>query len=100
MLMPLTAFDYGVQLKNTLLQSGMPVLGIDVPTAVFDGMSKASAWLTDEDAWKTLLSEFSPQHTSYAHQIRDSVQRRKDDGLKFLILFAVREERAALLTLS
>ncbi|KAI0077507.1 Serine/threonine-protein kinase [Panus rudis PR-1116 ss-1] len=94
------AFEYGIELKNSLLQSGMPILGVDVPITVFEEMSKNTSWITDEDAWKTLVSGFPPQHTPYAHQVRDSVFRRKADGCKFLILFAVREERAALLTLS
>ena len=99
-LMPPTAFDFGVELRNTLLQSGLPVLGVDVPTPVFEGMTKNSNWVTDEDTWKTLLSEFTPQHTSYAHQVRDAVQKRREDGLKFLVLFAVREEKGVLLTLA
>ncbi|CAL1710511.1 unnamed protein product [Somion occarium] len=94
------AFDFGVQLKNTITQSGIPVLGVDVPLTVFEDMCKNTSWVTDEDAWKILVAGFPPQHTPYAHQVREAVLKRKADGLKFIILFAVREERAALLTLS
>jgi len=94
------AFEFGVELKNSMLQSGMPTLGVDVPPAVFEEMGKNANWAADDDAWKTILAGFPTQHVPYAHQIRDAVAKRKADGLKFMILFAVREERASLLTLS
>lgn len=94
------AFEFGVELKNSMLQSGMPTLGVDVPPQVFEEMSKNANWATDDEAWKNIVAGFSTQHVPYAHQIREAVVKRKVDGLKFLILFAVREERASLLTLS
>lgn len=76
------------------------MLAVDVPIMVFEEMTKSSSWITDEDAWKSIIASFPPQHTAYAGQIRDAVTRRKADGHKYLLLFAVREERVFLITLS
>lgn len=92
------AFDAAVQIKNAAI-AGMPTLAVDVPPAVFDDMIKSMNWITDEDAWKTLAATFPSQQGPYANQIRDSVLRRRMDGHRFLLLFAVKEERVALLTL-
>ncbi|KAI0954220.1 hypothetical protein AcV7_007513 [Taiwanofungus camphoratus] len=93
------AFDMGVQIKNAAI-SGLPILAVDVSTSVFDEMTKNSAWITEEDAWKAIVSAFPPQQSGYAYQIRDAAIKRKTDGHKFLLLFAVREERVFLLVLS
>ena len=80
-------------------QSNVPIIAVDVNDSVFDQMTKSTAWITDENVWKTLVACFPTQQSSYAHQIREAVLRRKVDGCKFLILFAVKEERPFLLTL-
>jgi eukaryotic translation initiation factor 2-alpha kinase 4 len=72
---------------------------VDVNDYVFEHMTKCTAWITDENAWKALVACFPTQQSSYAHQIREAVLKRKADGCKFLILFAVKEERPFLLTL-
>lgn len=94
-----SAFEFGVEFKSTIAQSGMPIIGVDVPPVVFDDMSKNASWVTDEDAWKNLATGFPTSHIPYAQQVRESVVRRKMDGVKFVVLFAVREERASLLQL-
>jgi translation initiation factor 2-alpha kinase 4 len=63
-------------------------------------MIKNSAWITEEDAWKTILVAFSNQHSSYAQHIREAAAKRKAEGCHYLLLFSVREERVQLLTLS
>lgn len=93
------AFQTGVQIKSAV-QSGLPTLAIDVPPVAFDCMTRNSAWVTEEDAWKTILAAFSNQHVSYAQQIREAAAKRKAEGCHYLLLFAVREERVQLLTLS
>jgi translation initiation factor 2-alpha kinase 4 len=77
----------------------MPLLGIDVPTPVFDAMTTNTLWMTEEDQWKTILAEFPTQSSAYAHQIREAVIKRKSDGHRFIFLFAVKEDRTQLLTL-
>lgn len=82
-----------------MAQSSVPVVAVDVSDSVFDQMTKSTAWLTDENAWKALVAYFPTSQSSYAHQIREAVLRRKADGCKFLILFAVKEERPFLIIL-
>ncbi|KAK2467467.1 hypothetical protein APHAL10511_000322 [Amanita phalloides] len=91
------AFETGVQLKNSV-QSGLPILAVDVPAAVFDAM-RSGSWTTDEDAWKNVLNHFPSQNTTYAQQVRDAVAKRRAEGHRFMILFAVKEERVQLLML-
>ena len=88
-----------MQIKSTV-QSGLPTLAIDVPPAVFDCITKNSAWINEEDAWKPILAAFSNQQAAYALQIREAVARRKAEGCHYVLLFAVREERVQLLSLS
>ncbi|KAH8096907.1 hypothetical protein BXZ70DRAFT_945142 [Cristinia sonorae] len=94
------AFEFGVNFKATAGQGGVPLIGIDVPPTVFEEMSKNVHWVTDDDVWKALLTLFPTTHVSYAQQIRDAVSKRKLEGVRFLFLFAVREERASLLHFS
>ncbi|KAF5376991.1 hypothetical protein D9615_007308 [Tricholomella constricta] len=92
------AFETGVELKAAF-QSGLPTLAVDVPPAVFDAMTRSSAWITEDEPWKSILSVFPTPH-AYAHQVREAVAKRKAEGHRFLVLFAVREERVQLLNLS
>ncbi|KAF8345771.1 kinase-like domain-containing protein [Amanita rubescens] len=92
------AFETGVQLKNSI-QTGLPILAVDVPSLVFDAMTRSGSWITDEEAWKMVLNTFPAQNTAYAQQIREAAAKRRTEGHRFLILFAVREERIQLLTL-
>jgi eukaryotic translation initiation factor 2-alpha kinase 4 len=77
----------------------MPILAVDVPTSLFDAMTKSAGWITDDDAWRTIISSFAPTHSAYAAQVREAVGKRRSDGHPFLLLFAVREERIHLLSL-
>jgi translation initiation factor 2-alpha kinase 4 len=63
-------------------------------------MTKNSYWITEEDAWKPILASFSNQQAAYAQQVREAAAKRKAEGCHYIILFAVREERVQLLTLS
>ena len=83
------------------MRSGLRTLAIDVPIQTFEAMAKNAAWTREEDhdAWKSVLTSFPPQQTAYANQIRDAIARRRDEGCKFILLFAVRGERVCLLDL-
>jgi translation initiation factor 2-alpha kinase 4 len=72
---------------------------VDVPPIVFDAMTHSGSWITDEEAWKIILNTFPAQNTTYAQQIREAAAKRRAEGHRFLILFAVREEKVQLLTL-
>jgi eukaryotic translation initiation factor 2-alpha kinase 4 len=76
----------------------MPTVAVDVPTTIFDAMCRSSAWITEDDAWKSLVASFPGGH-GYASQIRDLVLKHKDDGHAYILLFAVKEERIQLLAL-
>ena len=78
----------------------MATLAIDLPSNVFEELSKNANWITDEEAWKTILAPLPAQYVAYANQIREAVSRKKADGHKYLLLFAVKDERVSLLTLS
>ena len=93
------AYEKGEQIKLAV-QNGMPILAIDVPTSLFDAMTKTTGWTTDDEAWKTIIGSFAPSHSAYAGQVREAVGKRRADGYPFLLLFAVREERIHLLPLS
>jgi eukaryotic translation initiation factor 2-alpha kinase 4 len=93
-----TAVEFRDALKDSIAQSSMPLVALDVPITVFEEMSKNTNWIGDDTTWRLVLTGFPPQQSAYAHQIRDAVVKKKNDGCKFLILFAVKEERASLLT--
>jgi translation initiation factor 2-alpha kinase 4 len=79
----------------------MPTLAVDVPAPAFEAMAKNAAWTKDDDqeAWKAVLASFPAQQTAYAHQIKDAVAKRREEGCMFIFLFAVRGERVCLLEL-
>lgn len=93
-----SAFDAGARVKSAI-QGGMPMLAVDVPTSVFDAMTRSSSWISDEDQWRSILAEFPTQHSAYANQVREAVVKRKSDGHYFILLFGVKEERIHLLNL-
>ncbi|KAJ6607583.1 kinase-like domain-containing protein [Mycena sp. CBHHK59/15] len=93
------AFETAVEIKSAV-QAGMPTLAVDVLPAVFDSMIRSPAWLTDEEAWKSLATAFPAQQSAYAQQVREAAQKRRTEGHSFILLFAVREERVQLLNLT
>jgi translation initiation factor 2-alpha kinase 4 len=78
----------------------MPILAVDVLPAVFDAMIRSAAWLTDEEIWKAMAATFPVQQWAYAQQVREAVMKRKTEGHRYILLFAVREERVQLLKLT
>ncbi|TFK47428.1 Serine/threonine-protein kinase [Heliocybe sulcata] len=93
------AFDTASELKSSI-QTGLPVIAVDVPSLVFEALVRDASWVTDEDTWKAILAGLPSQHSGYGNQIRDAVARRKAEGRRFVLLFAVREERLQVLDLS
>ena len=88
-----------MRLKSAV-QAGMPIVAIDVPLNVLDMMAKNDQWLTDDESWRTISMGFSTMHSSYASQIREAVGKRKSDGWEFDLLYAVKEDKAVLLSFS
>ncbi|EIN05395.1 Serine/threonine-protein kinase [Punctularia strigosozonata HHB-11173 SS5] len=92
------AFDVATEVK-TSIQNGITTLAVDVPSSVFDIMTRNAAWLTDEDVWRSLLAAFPIPQPGYAQQVRQAALNRKADGQRYLLLVSVRDERVGLLTL-
>jgi len=81
------------------VQSGIPVVAIDTPVNVFDTLCRSPSWVSDDETWKAVASSFPNSSTGYALQIRDAISRRRAEGHRFILLFAVRDERVHLLML-
>ena len=93
-----TAIEFQDALKSTVTQSGIPIIAVDVPSPIFDEMSKNNHWLHDENTLKPSLGSIPAQQLVYINQVRDAVLKKKSDDCKFVVLFSVKEERASLLT--
>lgn len=75
------------------------MIAIDTPANVFDALCRSSSWVTDDEAWKAVVSLFPISSTGYAPQIREAISRRQAEGHRFVLLFAVRDERIHLFAL-
>jgi len=84
---------------HSAVRSGIPVIAIDTPANVFDTLCRSSGWVTDDETWKTVVSSFPLSSTGYAPQIREAISRRQAEGHRFVLLFAVRDERVHLFAL-
>ncbi|KAI0653862.1 Serine/threonine-protein kinase [Cubamyces menziesii] len=91
------AHDHSLAVKNSLHNAR--TIAVDVPTAVFDEMAKNANWLTSEEALRTIAAGLAAQYGNYAYQIRDTILRQKMDGQRYVLLYGIRQERIALLTL-
>ena len=92
------AFEKAVAIKASF-QNGMPVLAVDVTPIQFEAMTRASSWITEEEAWKSLVAMFRQSQMSYALTVREAAIKRKAEGHSYILLFAVREDRAQLLSI-
>ena len=97
-LSPGIAFEMGLQVCSAV-RSGIPVIAIDTPANIFDILCQSSSWVTDDETWKTVASSFPLSSTGYAPQIREAISRRQAEGHRFVLLFAVRDERVHLFAL-
>lgn len=92
------AFETAEEIRKIFLKpNGMPTIAIDVPPVVFDQLVKSSSWLMDEEMWKEICAAFPTQQASYPQQIKEAVLKKKADGFRFILLYAVKEERMQLL---
>ena len=92
------AFEKAVAIK-TSFQNGMPVLAVDVTPAQFEVMTRTSSWIIEEEAWKSLSALFQQSQMNYALTVREAAIKRKAEGHSYILLFAVREDRAQLLSI-
>lgn len=94
-----TAYERNIELK-TAVQNGVPMIVIDVPSTVFDSLVKSSNWIHDDEAWKTIVASMPALQSAYSNQVREAVIKRKSEGHPFVMLYATREERMQLLSLT
>ena len=92
-----TAYDSASMLKSAM--PGLRIVAVEVPTSVFDEMAKNANWLTSEEALRAIAAGLAAQYGNYAYQIRDTILRQKMDGQRYVLLYGIRQERIALLTL-
>ncbi|KIN99309.1 hypothetical protein M404DRAFT_155391 [Pisolithus tinctorius Marx 270] len=93
------AYEKSTELSDAV-QSGISTIVVDVPTTVFDGLVRNSNWIHDDEAWKAIVAAMPSLQSAYSHQVREAVAKRKADGHRFVILYAAREERMQLLSLT
>ncbi|KAG8734893.1 hypothetical protein FRC12_018300 [Ceratobasidium sp. 428] len=89
-------------LQNVIREAssaGIQILAADIPPTAFNAMTSGIAWLSDEDAWKTVLTAFPKDQASHATQVREEFVKKKGQGHKLLLLLSVRDERVFLFTL-
>lgn len=56
-------------------------------------------WLSSDEALRTIATGLPAHYGHYAHQIREAVNKQKGDG-RYVLLYGIRQERLALLTLT
>lgn len=62
-------------------------------------MTSGIAWLSDDDAWKTVLAAFPKEQAAHAAQVREEFLVKKNLGHKLLLLLSVRDDRVFLFNL-
>ncbi|KAL4071177.1 kinase-like domain-containing protein [Scleroderma yunnanense] len=93
------AYERSTELK-TAIQNGVPMIVVDVPSMVFDGLVRSPNWVHDDEAWKAIVASIPGLQSAYPNQVRDAVAKRKSEGHPFVMLYATREERMQLLSLT
>jgi len=95
-----SAYELSSSIKTTFQHNGgtgMPVVAIDVTPSLFDILSRNCAWVTDDEAWRSIAGEFGS--SVYASQVREAVAKKKAEGCTWMLLVGVREERVGILNL-
>lgn len=71
------ASDFATQTQSTL-----PVLGIDLPPLLICQLTLDTAWITDDEAWRSLLNKEGVHagDRRYMDSIREGVQQMRAGG--------------------
>lgn len=77
----------------------MQFIAMDVPPTVLELMTRSPAWITDDDAWKVIAAMFPLGNPAYAQQLRETIAGKKAEGMTWVLLYAVKEDRVQLLSL-
>lgn len=91
------AFAMETDLKATMQANngGLPMIVVDAPSAALAQLTVSPAWLTNEEAWRGILSDFPVLSTTGA-SIREAVLKRRAQGIKFVYLFSIKDDRVFL----
>ncbi|KAF8527423.1 hypothetical protein BU17DRAFT_81573 [Hysterangium stoloniferum] len=91
------AYAFGSSLRQSI-QQGLPIVAVDIPASAFNVMiSDANAgWLTNEDAWRAVLSAMPQIPSARAAAIKEAVMKKKEEGKRHVLLFHLHDERAFL----
>ncbi|KAL8287446.1 hypothetical protein RQP46_003304 [Phenoliferia psychrophenolica] len=74
-----------------------PVFAIDVDGAAFKAMTHSTAWISDDDAYRTVVQSSPPSKRDYLNSIRHTIRKHKTPGTSFW-LFSLRDDCSVLLT--
>ncbi|ELU43948.1 anticodon binding domain-containing protein [Rhizoctonia solani AG-1 IA] len=80
------------ELQNAVRQAcstGIQILAVDAPTSAFNALTAGTSWLSDDDAWKTVLTAFPKEQTAHAANVREEFLAKKAQGHKLLLLLSV-----------
>jgi len=94
----------GTDLKEALLANAIPTIAADIPSAAFAALSADTSWMTNGEAWKSVVGEYPALgHTGGGGggggSLREVVVRKKGEGCRWVLLFSVRDDRAFLVQL-
>lgn len=91
------AFAMENELKSAMQgnNSGFPMIAVDAPSAALAALTVNSTWLTNDEAWRGILSEFPALYTS-GTMLREAILKKREHGSKFIYLFSVNDDRVFL----
>ena len=73
-------------------RSKLPVIAVDLPSSTLAHLALSPAWITDDEAWKQVLTDPAVDDRKYAETIREAVRKIvKEENQSVIWLFGVRE---------
>ncbi|KAK4689653.1 eukaryotic translation initiation factor 2-alpha kinase 4, partial [Tremellales sp. Uapishka_1] len=83
--------DFAASVKTTL-----PIYGIDLPSSLLSQMALDTAWLNEDDSWRTFLSGVPIPDRKYADLVRETISNERGKLGGFVWLFGLRELKVGL----
>jgi translation initiation factor 2-alpha kinase 4 len=76
----------------TSTRSTLPVIAVDVPASILAQLAINTSWITEDEAWKAVLTDPAIDDRKYAETVREGVRKLvKDENQNVIWLFGVRE---------
>jgi len=88
------AFGMEAELKREM--GAVPVIAADISSLTFAALTGDASWITGGDAWRVLLAEH-PSLQPIGVSFRETIQKKKAEQCKYVLLFSVRDDKAFLL---